>query len=58
MKQAVLLATLVPLVFLSGVQAKSTDSWITTIWDDFKEAVDCASCQVQLRKANTYKTSD
>lgn len=57
MKQAVLLATLAPLASLRGVQAKSTDSWITTIWDDFKEAVDCASCQVQLWKANIYMTS-
>lgn len=24
-----------------GVQTESTDHWISTIWDDFKEAVDC-----------------
>lgn len=51
MKQAILFATLAPFASLSGAQAKSADSWITTIWDDFKEAVDCGSCQVSLRRA-------
>ncbi|KAJ5133967.1 hypothetical protein N7526_005332 [Penicillium atrosanguineum] len=48
MKQAILFAALAPLASLTGVQAKPVDSWITTIWDDFKEAVDCGSCQALL----------
>lgn len=50
MKQTILFATIAPLASLSGVQAASADSWITTIWDDFKEAVDCGSCQVPLKE--------
>ncbi|KAJ5665706.1 uncharacterized protein N7477_008154 [Penicillium maclennaniae] len=49
MKQAIVFATFAPLAFLTGVQAKSADGWIATIWDDFKEAVDCGSCQVNFR---------
>jgi sphingomyelin phosphodiesterase len=46
MKAAVLIAALAPLAALPGVQAGAAESWITTIWNDFKEAVDCGSCQV------------
>ncbi|KAJ5176348.1 uncharacterized protein N7482_002225 [Penicillium canariense] len=48
MKQTVLLAALAPLAALPGVQAESAESWISAIWDDFKEAVDCGTCQVLL----------
>lgn len=44
MRLAVLLANFGLLA--SGVQSKYADEWITTIWDHFKEAVDCSSCQV------------
>ncbi|KAJ5081511.1 hypothetical protein NUU61_009775 [Penicillium alfredii] len=46
MRLAVLLAIFGLLA--SGVQSKSADEWITTIWDHFKEAVDCSSCQILL----------
>ncbi|CEJ62002.1 hypothetical protein PMG11_10517 [Penicillium brasilianum] len=48
MKQAVLFAALAPLASLPVVQAGATETWISTIWNDFKEAVDCGSCQVLL----------
>lgn len=47
MKQAILLAALAPLVSLPGVQAGVVENLVATIWDDFKEAVDCGSCQVR-----------
>lgn len=50
MKRAVLLAALAPLVSLPGAQAGVVETWVATIWDDFKEAVDCGSCQVRLFK--------
>jgi sphingomyelin phosphodiesterase len=48
MKQAVLFAALAPLASLPVVRAGATETWISTIWNDFKEAVDCGSCQVRL----------
>ncbi|KAJ5179742.1 hypothetical protein N7492_002952 [Penicillium capsulatum] len=48
MKLLALFAALAPLVSLHRVQAESADIWISDIWDDFKEAVDCASCQALL----------
>ncbi|KAJ5673981.1 hypothetical protein N7462_009420 [Penicillium macrosclerotiorum] len=48
MKSVPLVTALALQTSLRGVVANSADSWISTIWDDFKEAVDCASCQVLL----------
>lgn len=50
MKRAVLLAALAPLVSLPGAQAGVVETWVGTIWNDFKEAIDCGSCQVRLFK--------
>jgi sphingomyelin phosphodiesterase len=54
MKAAVLLAALAPLAALPGVQARTgaAESWITNIWNEFKEAVDCGSCQVHVPLVN------
>jgi sphingomyelin phosphodiesterase len=58
MKAAVLLAALAPLAALPGVQARTgaAESWISNIWNEFKEAVDCGSCQVHLPPVNTLKS--
>ncbi|CAI7606930.1 hypothetical protein N7533_003520 [Penicillium manginii] len=47
MKLSVLLVALAPVATIAAPQ-KSADDWITTIWDDFKNAVDCFSCQALL----------
>ncbi|KAJ5570471.1 uncharacterized protein N7459_009901 [Penicillium hispanicum] len=47
MKRGTLLATLASLA-LTAVHAESAESWVASIWDDFKVAVDCASCQALL----------
>ena len=41
MKPAFLLATLASI----GVQATSESDWASSIWDEVKEAVTCASCE-------------
>ena len=46
MKPVALLVTVLPLASLPSVQAESAGNWTANIWNDFKQAVDCASCQV------------
>ncbi|KAJ5712779.1 hypothetical protein N7493_009247 [Penicillium malachiteum] len=48
MKFAIIMAMLSAWAVIVTAHTESTESWITSIWDDFKEAVDCASCQVLL----------
>ncbi|KAJ5113469.1 hypothetical protein N7456_002003 [Penicillium angulare] len=48
MKGHVLVAVLVYWISLAGAHTESANNWISTIWDDFKEAVDCAGCQALL----------
>lgn len=58
MKPAALLAALAPLAVLPGVQARTeaAESWISNIWNEFKEAVDCGSCQVHPPPVNSLKS--
>jgi hypothetical protein len=45
-RQAVLVTLLAFWIPFANAHTESAESWITDIWDDFKEAVDCTSCQV------------
>ncbi|KAJ5610285.1 hypothetical protein N7510_007004 [Penicillium lagena] len=49
MRPSILLATLRFLGPFVSAHTESADSWITTIWDHFKQAVDCTGCQALLR---------
>lgn len=46
MKQAALVALLAIWIPFANAHTESAESWISDIWDHFKEAVDCTSCQV------------
>lgn len=46
MKQAALVASLAFWIPSANAHTDSAESWISDIWDHFKEAVDCTSCQV------------
>ncbi|KAJ5559987.1 hypothetical protein N7513_002386 [Penicillium frequentans] len=48
MKQAALVAMLVFWIPFANAHTESAESWISNIWDQFKEAVDCTSCQALL----------
>ncbi|KAJ5095281.1 hypothetical protein N7532_007572 [Penicillium argentinense] len=48
MRPAVFLVALAPLAASAAQEKKSAEDWITEIWDDFKNAVDCFSCQALL----------
>lgn len=46
-KQAALVALLTFWIPFANAHSESTETWINDIWDHFKEAVDCTSCQVR-----------
>ncbi|KAF7719104.1 Uncharacterized protein PECH_001948 [Penicillium ucsense] len=50
MKLAFLLAALVPIAHLPETQAANgpLDKWVKQIWNEFKDAVDCGTCQALL----------
>ncbi|KAJ5653398.1 hypothetical protein N7490_000401 [Penicillium lividum] len=48
LRQGLLLALVSPWVLLANAHTESMDSWITDIWDRFREAVDCTGCQILL----------
>ncbi|KAJ5949652.1 hypothetical protein N7454_001236 [Penicillium verhagenii] len=47
LSQVLFLSLLAWLPF-SNAHTESTESWITDIWNHFKDAVDCTSCQILL----------
>ncbi|KAJ5635317.1 uncharacterized protein N7484_008630 [Penicillium longicatenatum] len=47
-RQAVLVTLLAFWIPFANAHTESAESWITDIWDRFKEAVDCTSCQLLL----------